>query len=95
MDLLELAVSEGLLGGGDGIGGVLVDVELEGLGVVACGCAEGGDDKICLEGLGGICELERKVFVCLFEQEREKSAKFELGISTSNVRYRPWLSRSP
>lgn len=61
----KLAIADCLLSGGRRSVGVSLDSEVECLGLVGCGTAEGRKDEVCDERLGGVEELRGKVFLSL------------------------------
>lgn len=62
VDFLELAVSKGLVRRGNRVGGILLELELEDLRVVASSRAKRSDEDLRLKRLRGGHELDRDVF---------------------------------
>ena len=65
VDFLELAVSEGLVRRGNRIGGILLELEVEDVRVVAGSRAKRSDEELRLERLRCGHELDRDVFLGL------------------------------
>ena len=68
MDLGLLSVAQG--GGNDGCGcvGVLLDINVEGIGNETLGRAKGPNDNSCVDRLRGHEELDGDVFLRLYTQ---------------------------